>query len=95
MFYGKEIMLYNANTMSEINKRNLTRISETDYIDLMVDTCSQVICFEYKPKLCNCKMPRDCHGYKDYTEAARSCIGIINAFGESIFSVEFDKKKLN
>ena len=68
MLYGKEIMMYNINTMSDFKKDDFIKITESDYLDLMIDTCSQVICFEYESKCCSCETPKDCHGYKEFTE---------------------------
>lgn len=88
-------MMYNTNTMSDVKKDEFIKITQSDYLDLMIDTCSQVICFEYESKCCNCKTPRDCHGYYEFTESAKSCMGVIGAFGETVFSIEYDKSKLN
>ena len=86
-------MMYNINTMSDVKKDEFIKITQSDYLDLMIDTCSQVICFEYESKYC--KTPRDCHGYYEFTESAKSCMGVIGAFGETVFSIEYDKSKLN
>jgi hypothetical protein len=92
-------MVYNVNAMTDIKKSidfdDFIKITEADYIELMIDACSQVICFEYESKCCVCETPRDCHGYKDFTESAKSCMGVIGAFGENVFHVQYDKKKLN
>ncbi len=92
-------MVYNTNTMTDIKKsiyfNDFVKITEADYIDLIIDSCSQVICFEYESRCCACETPRDCHGYKEFTESAKSCMGVISAFGESIFHIEYDKTKLN
>lgn len=88
-------MMYNIGTMSIDIKKPLIKIPEEDFLDLMVDACAQVICYEYESNLCSCESPRDCHGYRDFTESAKQCMNIISLFGESIYGMEYDKSKLN
>ena len=50
MSYGKEeIIVYNIHTMDK--KLELLKVEETEYVDLIVETCSRIICFEYKAYL--------------------------------------------
>ena len=44
---GKERIVYNRHTMADEIK-----IEETDYIDVVVETCSRIICYEYNNELC-------------------------------------------
>ena len=89
-------MLYNINTMSDKDKyKGLTAISEADYIDIMFTYCAQVICFEYESKFCSCETARDCHGSSQFIESAKACVGIIGAFGENVYKIEYRKDQLN
>lgn len=89
-------MLYNISTMSNKDEdKNLTAITEEDYLDIMVNSCAQVICFEYESKLCNCDSARDCHGASEFIDSAKACIGIIGAFGDNIYRIEYRKDQLN
>jgi hypothetical protein len=88
-------MMYNTNTMSKESKPTVIKIDEHEYIDLMIDSCARVICFEYETKFCSCKSPSECHGSASFQESAISCIGIINEFGKNVLSYEIDKSKLN
>ena len=47
--------MYNTNTMSKESKPKVFKIDEHEYIDLMIDSCARVICFEYETKFCSCK----------------------------------------
>ena len=84
-------MMYNINTMSDVKKDEFIKITQSDYLDLMIDTCSQVICFEYESKCCNCKTPRDCHGYYEFTESAKSHV-VVAKEGDKIKLIRFGQQ---
>ena len=88
---GKERIVYNRHTMTDEIK-----IEETDYIDVVVETCSRIICYEYNNELCTCQAPSDCHGHTDFIKSAKGCIGAVSAFSVNLFDTQYiDKSELN
>lgn len=95
MSYGKEeIIVYNIHTMDK--KLEILKVEETEYVDLIVETCSRIICFEYNNQLCSCQNPSDCHGHNEFVKSAKGCIGAISAFSANVFEATYlDDKEIN
>ena len=95
MYYGKEeIIVYNIHTMTD--KIKAVDVNDGEYLDLVVETCSRIICFEYNNDLCNCTAPSDCHGHNDFIKSAKGCIGAVSAFSINVFEATYiDKSEIN
>lgn len=95
MYYGKEeIIVYNIHTMTDEIKA--IDVNDGEYLDLVVETCSRIICYEYNNELCTCQAPSDCHGHADFIKSAKGCIGAVSAFSVNLFDTQYiDKSELN